>query len=60
MGLSVSLSVCDKIADELVQIEGLGESGLVDESATPSLLWILATTNWNDGGIWIDTELWMD
>lgn len=23
-------------------------------------LWILATTNWDDGGIWEDTDVWMD
>lgn len=37
--------------------EGEGVSGSV---TAPLVAWILATSNWDDAGIWVDTALWID
>ena len=33
---------------------------LIASDAVPSLPWILATSDWNDNGIWDDSDVWID
>jgi len=56
------LKIAEKIARE-IHYEPIIKSrgGEVSSAVSGSTVyWILATHFWNDGGIWIDTENWID
>lgn len=61
MGVTVTLGVSNSLPGTVIEEGGVGDSGVTDiHTNIPDPTWILATTDWRDAGIWIDTELWMD
>lgn len=56
--LIISQPPINKAVVDFFQSKGITPSTAID--VQPVSNWILAAGAWNDGGIWIDTELWND